>query len=328
MQGKIISFILVIVGIFLNLVHGAIVEQTPLFEFHSAIWVNLHHFIRAEARQRIYDQSQTQTQSQTSIAEDSAWTDAINFYIQNLAQRDLLLDKSMPVIKNALEDAEDSPDLSNASLPEDLQKTLRSAAPIYKSEFWKEQDESNRKWIQEVSPLLLKFGAPISTKIAALYQTEWFSKPVRVDVTQSAGPVGAYTTVDDANGEPRVTISSYDPSIRGYYSLEILFHESSHAWGKMLFDSLEDSATRMNLMLPKQFWHLVLFYTAGEITRQELNSAGINIYVPYADKNDLYKNVCESCRDIIAREWQPYIEGKVDFKTAIDGLVAAAGTKN
>jgi len=302
--------------------YGAKVAETPLFEFHSSFWVNLHHFVRGKARQEIYERSQSRPQSQRSPT-DVAWTEAVNFYMQDLANRDLLFDKTMPPIKDALEDAEDSPNLSNAKINADLKKILEAAAPAYSAKFWKEHDESNRKWISDVSPLALKYGAPIAKRIAKLYKTEWFKKPVRVDLTQTAGPVGAYTSVDDVTGQPRSTISSYDPAIHGYQALEILFHESSHAWGKMLFDSLDKAATQAHVTLPRQFWHLVLFYTAGEVTRQELNRAGIKDYETYADQNGIYESVCHSCREVISREWQPYIDGKIDFDTAIQRVVAA-----
>src|SRR5262249_37345328 len=151
----------------------------------------------------IYERSQSRPQSQTSSAQDPAWTEAVNFYMKDLANRDLLFDRTMPPIKNALEDAEDSSNLSGVNMNSDLKKILEAAAPTYTTKFWKKHDESNRKWIAEVSPLALKYGDPIAKRIARLYKTEWFKEPVRVDLTQTAGPVGAYTTVDDVSGQPR-----------------------------------------------------------------------------------------------------------------------------
>jgi hypothetical protein len=121
-----IPFLLLVVLLFLpssRNTSGQVVTKTPLFEFHSGFWVNLHHYVRGVARMRLYS---TQSAQQTQTVSNIEWDSAVNYYKKEMADRDLLFDLGMQIIKNTLEDAELANDLSGVELPNDLKKTWKA----------------------------------------------------------------------------------------------------------------------------------------------------------------------------------------------------------
>lgn len=98
----------------------------PVFEFHSGFWMNLHHMLYQEAKQRlspsehpqpgkyahsVIDLSST-ARPVLNPLEQRAWNDAVNFYATNYANHDLLFSNDMVVLKNQLGDFEDCDELS------------------------------------------------------------------------------------------------------------------------------------------------------------------------------------------------------------------------
>jgi hypothetical protein len=249
---------------------------TSLFSFHSNPWLNLHHFIRVVARG-------VTANADLSPAERMAWDTGVQFY-KPYGQRDVLFDEGMVKIAAVLHQAEGKSTLDGFDLDADLRRTLQQVMPVYQKYWWPEHDRTNREWIAAVQPLVDRHGAAIGQAIARAYNASWPSTPVAVDVTNFAGQAGAFST----GNEPHVTVSSRDASYKGYAALEMVFHEGSHAWDQLLIDGLDNAAKANNVMLPRQLWHFVLFYTAGELTTRELNARGINAYVMYAVKGDVY----------------------------------------
>src|SRR2546429_5270309 len=89
---------------------------------------------------------------------------------------------------------------------------------------WGGPEQTSRRWILQVAPLVREQGVGLSERLADIYQTRWPHEKIRVDVVAYANWAGAYTTVDPL----RVTISSLDPRNQGPQALEVLFHEGSH----------------------------------------------------------------------------------------------------
>jgi len=286
-------------------------KSTPLFTFHSNPWLSLHHFIRAVARQDL-------TKVEMSREERMAWNAGVMFYTPYV-QRDVLRDAGMVTIANALHGAEGKTSLDDANINPDLRRTLQDVMPVYRKYWWPQHDRENREWITAVTPLVERHGAAISQAMARAYNTAWPSTPVAVDLTPVAGPVGGFTTLDPTH----VTISSEAADLKGYSSLELLFHESSHAWGGQLINGISAAAKANGVTVPPQLWHVVLFYTAGELTTRELKARGINDYVMYVVNAGLYGTMCGGCGDKVASAWGPYLDGKRSMKDAFTALVLA-----
>lgn len=108
---------------------------------------------------------------------------------------------------------------------------------------------------------------------------------------------------------------------RSRTSSQILIHESSHQWGKVLMESIARASKAHNKTVPRQLWHAVLFYNAGELTRRAYLDDGIDDYTEIAVK--LYPVLCgEGCRDRVAAAWTPHLDGKATVDEAIDKLVS------
>lgn len=285
-------------------------QSNALFAFHSNPWLNLHHFVRASARGG---------PAPTDLSEEEGrqWAAGVEFY-KRYAARDLLRDDGMVDIKSSLRGAEGKTSLDGIKIDAALKATLERLMPIYQKHWWPEHDRVNRVWIAAVQPLLERHGTALSQALTRTYDTTWPSDPVAVDLSVTAGPVGAYTT-----GPPtHVTISSSDPSYKDLAALEMLFHESSHSPLSDLFERVRQVASEQKVSVPPQLWHGVLFYTAGELTSRELKAHGI-AYTQYAGAG-LYTNLCGvGCHEKIAEYWTPRIEGKRSIAESLAGLVTS-----
>lgn len=285
-----------------------------IFEFHSGFWINLHHLLYQQAQRKDSSQPGQLTTDKTS----PDWVESVLFYEKTLVSRDLLFDNGMIAIKDSLEDQENADSLMpTADLPASLVSILDKAAPVYRANSWRQHDQENRKWIDDVSPLLDRYGEQLRRKLSAAYQTPWPNGPIRVDVTNFASWAGAYTT----NDPTRITISSVDPANQGVAALETLFHEGSHGISGKLERAISDECKRQNVLLPKKdLWHAVIFYTTGEFVRRDFSD-----YTPYAYQNGLWKRAWPGYIASLERDWKPYLDGQVSFDAAVAMLVKDVG---
>lgn len=334
----------------------------PVFELHSGFWINLHHALYFEAKQRVTPSSPQQRgnpgpQSKLRTMKDSApaltpaettaWNNAVAYYAANYANKDLLFNTDLMLLKNQLEDFEDCDDLSgarkktcDAGLPGNVTPILDAAAPVYRAHLWADQDRANRRWIARVAPLVEEQGVGISQRLADVYQTKWPKQKIRVDVTGYANWAGAYTTLDPL----RVTISSTDSRNQGDEAFEVLFHEASHGIAEPVQDAIVRECRQRSKAIPRDLWHALIFYTTGEVIKPLLTSTagesqtpqgtGKTIpigppaparetYTPYAIREGLYQRGWNDYYQLLIRFWQPYLDNKSTFDDAIARMVSA-----
>lgn len=285
-------------------------QTQGLFSFHSNAWLNLHHYVRLGARGAPPPAGMTDD-------EQRVWSEGVAFY-KPFASRDLLFDQGMIDIKNALRGAEGKADLAGIAIDADLRSMLERLMPLYQKHAWPQNDRDNRAWIAAAQPLVDRHGAAISRAMARVYDSTWPAQPIPVDLTMTAGAVGAYTTTDPTH----VTIASTDKGYQGHAALEMLFHEASHSAISSLYERVTEAAARQKVTVPPQLWHGVLFFTAGELTVRELKTHGI-AYTPYAN-DQLYTNLCGAgCREKIAQHWAPRIDGTRSIDDALAALISA-----
>lgn len=256
----------------------------PVFEFHSGFWINLHHTLYREARERVspsehpqpgkYAHSvvdlSTSPRPVLTPAEQRAWDDAVNFYAANYARHDLGFSNDLILLKNQLGDFEDCDELSgtrkktcDAGLPPNITHVLEGAAVVYRAHYWRNDDRTNRRWIADVAPLIRGQGVGISERLASAYQTKWPKPKIRVDVSAYADWSGAYTTLDPL----RVTISSLDPRNQDTAALEVLFHEASHGIAEPVERAIARECRQRDKAIPRDLWHALVSYTTGELIR-------------------------------------------------------------
>ncbi len=306
---------------------------TAMFDFHSGFWVNLHHFLYMQAVPQLppkalwpkllssvaMSPADTQALAQLSPTERAAWRSAVDYYASAVAGRELLDDEGLHAVNTRLAAAESSADLAGVDIPAALKDSLLKAAPIYRHYFWSRHDAANRHWQAELQPLLDHHAASMRSALERIYQTPWPRQPVRVELSVYASWAGAYTW-------DFVTLSSVDPRNQGLSGFEILFHESSHLLSDKMQQTIDDDTKSLSAGDPAkagrvagELWHAVVFYTAGALTAERFPG-----YVPYADRNNLWKRGHWSgpVRGLIEQDWGPYIRGEVAFKPALSKLVS------
>ncbi len=333
---------------------GSTYGPLPVFELHSGFWINLHHTLYHDARQRAVAAAPEKNGKTSgpalnaspgakpvlSAAEQKTWDEAIAYYTANYADKDLLFTSELVQLKNQLSDFEDCDELSgrnkrfcDAGLPPKLTQVLEAAAAVYRAHLWPDHDRANRRWIQRVAPLVIEQGVGLSERLADIYDTRWPRQKIRVDVTAYANWAGAYTTLDPL----RVTIASLDSRNQGVEALEVLFHEASHGIAEPVQDAIIRECRQRDKPIPRDLWHALIFYTTGEVIRPILASSEATRggkdggdggvpgggYTPYAVREGLYQRGWKDYLDVLQRFWQPYLDGKATFSDAIARMVSS-----
>ena len=310
----------------LMLSSGTAAAETPAAEFsqlriYSAFWQNLHHFLYVSAwatrpdlprGPRLAMALPQQPVVSLTADEKTTWNAAVTFYDRNIASKDLLFDDDLTRIKVALGDADDG--LSNVGIDETLRSILLEAAPIYRKYWWADHDAANRAWIERVSRQTPTVAASIIERLTALYGVGWFTTPVRVDVVRVGKSLGAYTS---DNPRPHIVFASGDSSYEGWAGTEMLFHEASHVLFQKVRAAVESAAKGANKQ-PRDLWHVVLFYIAGEVTRQQLAKSGVE-YRPYLYATGLFDRAWPVFREPIERHVRPFVDGQA----TLDQMAAA-----
>jgi hypothetical protein len=296
-------------------------------------------------------------------AEQRIWDDALTYYTSNFIRQDLLFSTDIILIKNELGDFDDCDELSgaknhlcNAGLQPRLTQILESAAVVYRAHLWPEHDRANRRWITRVAPLVREQGIGLSERLADIYQTHWPKAKIRVDVSEFAYPSGAYTTLDPL----RVTISSTDPRNQDVAALEVLFHEASHGIAEPVQEAIIRECRQRSKAIPRDLWHALIFYTTGEVIRPVIGtprSSSADALPPSAPvslspatessmtlkspapsspassgdanssssslRDDLDQRGWDDYYKLLARFWQPYLDGQAAYEDAIARMVSS-----
>jgi hypothetical protein len=198
---------------------------------------------------------------------------------------------------------------------------LAAAMPAYRACRWPVQDEKNRNCIAELKTRLAADEDKIGPRLTELYQKGWSGLPIQVDVVETGGWSGANTFILDSGGH--VLIST---SYQSAAALEAVFHEASHLLmnrGDPLRKALDQAASTADLRLPNDFWHVVLFYTTGEVVRAVLDDRGMPAYTPLVYEI-FARSTWNAYRKPLESEWRPYIAGERTLPESAAALVRAA----
>lgn len=245
----------------------------------------------------------------------------------------------------------------NAGLEPKLTQILEAAGAVYRARQWAEDDRLNRRWILRVAPLVREQGTGHSERLADIYQTHWPKAKIRVDVTSYAYSSGAYTTIEPL----RVTISSTDPRNQDSAALEVLFHEASHGIAEPVEQAIIRECRQRGKPIPRDLWHALIFYTTGEVIRpviesqrapdamdslppsptgsatQNSNNSMIlkppnaaphadpatSGYLPNTVRDGLYARGWQEYLSLLARFWQPYLDGQESYNDAIARMISS-----
>lgn len=297
--------------------------KTELFHFRNGFWINLHHYLYAQALTTSDSANgRLRTSAEDAIrnapckvipeAQRAAWQKAIDYYRTNYTGKDWLFDDDMRRLNDTMGDATGSDD-PPAGLPYELRQIVRPAAAVYRAACWTEHRRANKAWIAALQKQLKQHGSALAERLTAVYEAKW--PDIVVDAVMYANWAGAYTY------DQHITASSVNKDYQQGSALEMIFHESSHTLDTKLFDELQTEFEAKHAKMPRDLFHVVIFFTAGILTQQELRKADPD-YVPYAERTGMYKRIPEWANDeaILERTWQPYLEGKKARKGAIAEL--------
>ena len=295
---------------------------TPAFaerwDMQSNFWVSLHHTLLDAA------QNGKKTEESLPAAERTAWTNSVLAYRNRFGDRIPWENEELTRINDTLSS---TGEMIKEGLHEDVAKALLQAAPIYRRLYWPLDDRSNKFWISTAEGLLRDAGEDLALAHGRAFGVVYPAK-IRVDVTPYAGPLGAYTT--EANGFIHTTISSRDPNFQSFAALEMLLHEGAHgvmnpATGAIGMQ-INALALEKRILVPRQLWHAILFYTSGELTKRALRERGVVDYVPYAYKKGMYDRAFTGLRQPLESFWQSYLDGQITREAAVQAIVETTGT--
>lgn len=301
--------------------------RTARFELRSEPRISLHHFLldwaSAEAGQwPQYAPPITERETwraTLNTEEQRSWTAALEAYATAVG-RSLLFDVGLLAVRDWASGARSRELIPVGDRP--LAAALESVLPLYRRHWWPSHDAVNRAWIAAVTPTLALVEAQVVTRLEAAYGGRWPRELVPIDIVAYANDVGAYSTGG------RVTIASGTPGLGMPQAVELVFHEASHT------DELE-RPLRSNLAAafksaggaePDRFWHDMIFYTAGEVTRIVLAQHGQPGYEHYGSlgvyrRGQRWPNQLQ----LLAKDWTPFLEsGSADAQARRGALEALA----
>jgi len=309
---------------------SASTQRAPIFIFHSdEFWLNLHHFLyvlgRAQnktadsSREAVANAPADESQGLAKITrqEQTQWHEAVSAYAAALSRKDLIFDDPLPDITNALARAADTGSLKGANLDPAVVSILEGAAPIYRKAWWPEHHAANRDWQKEVQALVDLHGARVLVFITRAYQMQWPAAGYGVHISGYSNWGGAYSTKGGL-----LVAASLDPSLKGNYALETIFHEGMHQWDSEVFEALREAARKQNRLVPRGLSHAMIFFTAGQAVRVVAPQ-----HVPYADKFGVWKRGIGPFRAALEEVWKPYLDGRGTRAEALAELIKRTATE-
>ena len=112
----------------------------------------------------------------------------------------------------------------------------------------------------------------------------------------------------------------------GLHGLEIIVHEGMHQWDGQIFAALASHARTLNVVIPRDLTHAMIFFTAGEAVRR-IDST----YIPVADAFAVWPKQLSGAslpalrlKPALEEVWKPYLNGSGTRDEALAALVARA----
>ena len=306
------------------------VLTTPHFAFHSDFDTNLNDALLAASVARkggkpelFHSGDEVACFEKLPKSTAAAWDGAVDYYVKIVVPSGSF-GREQYLVRDDLAAFDDDPQTAADREFVEIAKSVRTiAAPAYRACRWAAQDDKNRRWIAELKPRLGRDEQTIASRIEALYQKPWKGLPIRIDVVETVDWAGASTVLRDAGGGHILISTSY----QGPTAFEAVFHESSHmfmAQSDPVRQALAKAASATGYRLPRDLWHVVLFYMTGEAVRPLLETRGeppytTMVYGIMARPGDSWA----AYRKALETEWRPYVTGKRSLSEAAARLIEA-----
>ncbi len=300
--------------------------MTPHFAFHSDFATNLHDALLEAGRDRNFDRpglfetgEEVACFAELALSARSGWNHAVDYYAEIISSERWNQRQQYGIRMDLIgvEEVDESRDMRFVGIAQGFRE---AATPAYEACRWAARDAENRSWIAELVTQLEIHEEVIALKLARLYEQPLGGLPIRVDVMETVNWSGATTILLDPSGG-HIQISTPD---HGPVALELVFHEASHTlMGRRapIRNALAAAAERLEIELPSDLWHAVLFYTTGDAVRRVLEMAGESEYTPMLFAQDIFGRHHEAMK----RGWSAYLKGERTLTEAAEDLLRAVG---
>ena len=304
------------------------VASTERYAFHSPFWLGLHHFLYqwayAEGEWKDWRQPKEmaeRTDPSLSESEQAAWQQAVDVYQAEVVSKDLLRDYELGILKRRLITLKEISPLDFVDLQLPIYEALATAAPIYRKHWWPGHDRQNRRWVGQLLVRLLPLEEAATLRLAAAFDGAWPDHQVRVDVVPYSNWAGAYTSTWPAT---HIVISSTNPTYQGDHGFEMILHETSHTDRLIVpvHRGLFKAFSARDMRPPQDLWHVILFWTSGEVARQLLAQEGVEDHVMYAEKGGLFEGRWGPLWQAIEGSWTAAFSGEMSREEAYEAVAA------
>lgn len=291
------------------------------FEFQANFWVNLHFFLRAESRRRRLDAPQQMSGIALTPAEVSAWKTSLDAY-DAIAQVSPLFDEKLISFANRLAQESEVGALPPISGEESLVDALNRAAPIYRAHRWPDDQKQDAMWITANCANIQQHDDEARRAIAAVFHIKAPTSSILVDVAAETGPTLAFTTAGPPGRSGHTTVAPQKNSVQ-IVALDTIYHEISHTMvDDSLIEAINQRASRQNLKVPDDLWHAMTLYSTEEITKRVIHADRSTADSLDTNRAQMFeRNGWRGILVMLKRDWQPYLDGNVDYDTALSNLV-------
>ena len=303
----------------------AAMARTPHFVFHSDFVTNVHDALLQAGRARKKSNSELFRTGEEAAcfaglapSARTAWNLAVDYYTEVISPKKWS-DRQQFLIRLDLARVEELAKERDRRYVGIARSFMEAATPAYEACRWDTQDVRNRRWIETLVAQLRVHEKAISRRLADLYDKPLGGLPIRVDVVETVNWSGATTWLLDPDGG-HIVISNVE---HGPVSLEYIFHEASHTLmgrGHPVQIAPRQAAGRLDVTLPGDLWHAVLFYTTGDTVRRVLAEAGEPVYTPMLFAGNIFGRHHEAMKN----GWTAYLEGERDLQAAAEDLIGGS----
>jgi len=307
-------------------------EETTHFTLTSGVRTNLYHFLFNWALAGLDEAPpwaptvQEREDGLNALPDDerTRWTAAVQTFADLVSRRSVVFDEGLIAVRAHVAGAPSNIPASDRPLVAAVDAVL----DIYERRWWPAHHRANVAWIEALSPSLRQAESMMTSRLAAAYGGTWPEARLPIDVAVYTVPVGAYST------SGRVTMTSLKKGYRMPHALEMVLHEASHLGSlePALRESLDAAFAAAERTAPKRFWHELIFYTSGELTRvaYETIASGAEPYRHYGEATGVYTRGAARwslLRPVLDQTWRPFVmRGSSDEtarRAALDAMVRA-----
>jgi len=292
----------------------------PIFRITTdEFWLNLHHFLyvlgRAEAktsdstRDAVAGAPRDAERGMKDLTSDErrAWAESVTAYAKGLSLKDAVREAPLPAVTAAMADLGDTPTLAGAAIDPATREVLERAAPIYRKAWWPAHHAANLAWRDSINALVALRGQDILGFITRVYGMQWPADGYAVHTSSYSSFGGAYSSVRGI-----LVISSLADATKGLNGLETVFHEGMHQWDNQVYAALGAQARAINVQVPPDIPHALIWLTASEAVRRVEPS-----HVPLVDALGIWNLRSSGAPGPMIRlkapleeAWKPYLAGR------------------